>query len=664
MKKKRFRKTKKVLKVLGISLGTIFLTFFIIGLIPPLRVHATSWVKDTVGVIANYTKHPIDNYSLDFYIDTSGNWLPWNWGDGIMNAVYYALFLLTNMFWMLNALFSYFVGYIVEQAYNLDFVSKTIKKLAVNMQTLAGVDKNGFKYTGLFPKMVPILILIFGIHFTWVGLYKRKLTSALSKMLTFTMLLVGSMGFIAYSEDYLTKLNSFSVEFNRTVLSAGTKLSFGEGSNESATNNPETQIRETLFNIQIKQPWLLLQYDDTDITEERSEKILQYDPSADEEKRNKEVEAEVTKEGNTSMGYQNVGNRLGMTLMLLIVNAVISFVVLTLVGLKIFADVMFLMYAIFLPVAFIFSLFPNSQSLAMKGFLKMFNSMLTKAGITLILTVACSISALLYNTTNEYGFMLMAFVQIVSWIGIRYKSNELMGYMHLNHNDSEQVSQGLGRSVRKVTRTAGAFSRMRRYKNMKNAMSNRQANRTNGSAPQALQNKNVKKTRFKKTALQKSSELGRKAGRIGSVKDRVGSKFDKAKDNIKNTPTNLKYNARKAKQYGKSTLNNFRAGFDHEKLSKNQERNKARANRMKQARERTTKMNKDDFKVKQNRVEARMHTTARRTPEGTIQRKSSEHYGVKRNRVSTKTTREQNKSVKQRERNVSNYRKNMRKRGK
>lgn len=64
-----------------------------------LAAQAAGLVDDTINAANEYSKYPLENYQLDFYVDNSWNWLPWNWKDGIGNSVMYGLYLLANVIW-------------------------------------------------------------------------------------------------------------------------------------------------------------------------------------------------------------------------------------------------------------------------------------------------------------------------------------------------------------------------------------------------------------------------------------------------------------------------------------------------------------------------------------------------------------------------------------
>ena len=85
-----------------------------------------------------------------------------------------------------------------------------------------------------------------------------------------------------------------------------------------------------------------------------------------------------------------------------------------------------IIYAMFLPVSFLLSMVPSFEGMSKRAITKLFNTILTRAGITLIITVAFSISTMLYNLSGEYPFFLTAFLQIVTFAGIYFKLGDLI----------------------------------------------------------------------------------------------------------------------------------------------------------------------------------------------------------------------------------------------
>ncbi|MEN7652109.1 YtxH domain-containing protein, partial [Clostridioides difficile] len=73
------------------------------------------------------------------------------------------------------------------------------------------------------------------------------------------------------------------------------------------------------------------------------------------------------------------------------------------------------------------------------------NTIMTRAGITLIVTVAFSISSMFYNISTDYPFFMVAFLQIVCFAGIYMKLGDLMSMFSLNANDSQSMGRRIFR---------------------------------------------------------------------------------------------------------------------------------------------------------------------------------------------------------------------------
>ena len=432
---------KKVVKVIGLSLLVFVGLVVVVSFIPGLRVQAAGWIEEAVQATAEYTKYPVGNYSLDFFIDTSWDWLPWNWLDGIGNGACYALYMITNAFWMLSAYFSYFIGFLVEQAFNMDVINKITSQLATNVQKIAGVSSKGFRAHGLLPSFAPLLIVIAGAYFAYLGLVKKQVTKAVNSLISFIVIFVLGMGVIAYSDDYLKMVNKFQKEFNKEVLTIGTSLTIdGEG-------DPVHGIRDQLFSVMIKKPYLLLQYGTSDVKEigkERITKLLEKSPSTDAKERTDIVEEEVEDHENMNMSVLMIGMRFSMTFVTLLVNLVIGFCVALFCGVMILSQIMVVLYVSFFPVALVFCLFPNSRQNLSRYAQKLFENVFLKAGITLLLTIVFSISALFYSIAGNKNYFWTMFLQVVVFVGAVIKSRELLGFMKIGDQDSKQIGRRMG----------------------------------------------------------------------------------------------------------------------------------------------------------------------------------------------------------------------------
>ena len=399
--------------------------------------HAAGLVDDTVNAANEYSKYPLDNYQLDFYVDTGWDWLPWNWLDGIGKQVMYGLYAITNFIWTISLYLSNATGYLIQEAYSLDFISATADSIGKNMQTLAGVTPNGLSSEGFYIGFLLILILVVGIYVAYTGLIKRETTKAIHAVVNFVAVFVLSAAFIAYAPDYIGKINDFSADISNASLSLGTKIVMPNS--ESQGKDSVDLIRDSLFSIQVKQPWLLLQYGNSDMESvgaDRVESLLSTSPDTNNgEDREEIVVEEIEDRENTNLTVTKTINRLGMVFFLFVFNIGISVFVFLLTGIMIFSQVLFIIYAMFLPVSFILSMVPTFDGMSKRAITKLFNTILTRAGITLIITIAFSISTMLYTLSAGYPFFLIAFLQIVTFAGIYFKLGDLMSMFSLQSGD-------------------------------------------------------------------------------------------------------------------------------------------------------------------------------------------------------------------------------------
>src|SRR5699024_7525021 len=83
-------------------------------------------------------------------------------------------------------------------------------------------------------------------------------------------------------------------------------------------------IRDSLFSIQVQQPWLLLQFGNSDIEEigaDRVEALVSVSPDDEDGKTREEVvKTEIEDKDNNNLTIPQVINRLGMVFFLLIFN--------------------------------------------------------------------------------------------------------------------------------------------------------------------------------------------------------------------------------------------------------------------------------------------------------------------------------------------------------
>ena len=560
---------RRILHFLKTALFVVALSLILLSLLGTVA-HATGLVDDTINAENLYSKYPLSNYQLDFYVDNSWSWLPWNWLDGIGKSVQYGLYCITNFVWTISLYLSNATGYVVQEAYKLDFINDMADSIGKSIQTLAGVTENGFSSTGFYVGFLLLIILVVGMYVAYTGLIKRETSKALHAVINFVVVFVLSASFIAYAPDYIKKINEFSSDISTASLDLGTKIMLPNSDSEG--KDSVDLIRDSLFSIQVEQPWLLLQFGNSNIEEigtDRVEALVSVSPEDEDGKTREEVvKIEIEDNDNNNLTIPQVVNRLGMVFFLLFFNLGITIFVFLLTGMMLFSQILFIIFAMFLPISFLLSMIPSYESMAKQAIVRVFNTIMTRAGITLIVTVAFSISSMFYNISTDYPFFMVAFLQIVCFAGIYMKLGDLMSMFSLNANDS----QSMGRRIFRRPYLYLAHRARRMERRLAGAV-------TAGGVAGAVAGSSVagKRAERKNTASKENrgnttSSMGQRAGsKVGAVldtKNKVKDKANAVKENIKDMPTQTAYAVYSAKEKAKSSVSDFKRGMVQEQQSR------------------------------------------------------------------------------------------------
>ena len=564
---------KKIFHFLKMALFVVALSLILLSLLGTVA-HATGLVDDTINAGNLYSKYPLSNYQLDFFVDNSWSWLPWNWLDGIGKSVQYGLYCITNFVWTISLYLSNATGYVVQEAYKLDFINDMADSIGKSIQTLAGVTQNGFSSTGFYVGFLLLIILVVGMYVAYTGLIKRETSKALHAVINFVVVFVLSASFIAYAPDYIKKINEFSSDISTASLDLGTKIMLPNSDSEG--KDSVDLIRDSLFSIQVEQPWLLLQFGNSNAEEigtDRVEALVSASPEDEDGKTREEVvKTEIEDNDNNNLTIPQVVNRLGMVFFLLFFNLGITIFVFLLTGMMLFSQILFIIFAMFLPISFLLSMIPSYESMAKQAIVRVFNTIMTRAGITLIVTVAFSISSMFYNISTDYPFFMVAFLQIVCFAGIYMKLGDLMSMFSLNANDSQSMG-------RRIFRRPYLFMRHRARRMEHRIARAVSAGGISGGVAGAVAGSAVagKRAERKNTASKENrgnttSSMGQRAGsKVGAVldtKNKVKDKANAVKENIKDMPTQTAYAVYSAKEKAKSSVSDFKRGMVQEQQSR------------------------------------------------------------------------------------------------
>ena len=567
---------EKVFHVLKLVLLSVTVTLVLLSLLGTVA-HASGLVDDTVNADNLYSKYPLSNYQLDFYVDNSWSWLPWNWLDGIGKSVQYGLYCITNFVWTISLYLSNATGYVVQQAYKLDFINDMADSIGKSIQTLAGVTEHGFSSSGFYVGFLLIIILIVGVYTAYTGLFKRETSKALHAVINFVVVFIVSASFIAYAPNYIQKINDFSSDISTASLDLGTKIMLPDS--QSKGKDSVDLIRDSLFAIQVEKPWLLLQFGNSDTEEigtDRVEALVSASPSdEDGETRENVVKTEIEDNDNDNLTIPQVVNRLGMVFFLLIFNLGITIFIFLLTGMMLFSQILFIIYAMFLPISFLLSMIPTYENMAKQAVVRVFNAIMTRAGITLIVTVAFSISSMFYNISTDYPFFMVAFLQIICFAGIYMKLGELMSMFSLNANDSQQIGRRIfrrpmvfmqhraRRMEHRIARAVGAGS-----------VAGAVAGASVARAGKPATNQPPKKR--ENTSASMGSRVGSAVGAVMDTKNKVRDSASSLKENVKDLPTQASYAVHSAKQKAQDNVSDFKRGVVEERENRQEQRTQKR----------------------------------------------------------------------------------------
>ena len=461
----------------------------------------------------------------------------------------------------------------VQQAYKLDFINDMADSIGQSIQTLAGVNEHGFTSTGFYVGSLLLIILVVGIYVAYTGLIKRETSKALHAVINFFVVFLLSASFIAYAPDYIKKVNDFSSDISTASLDLGTKIMLPDS--DSKGKDSVDLIRDSLFSIQVQQPWLLLQFGNSDIEEigaDRVEALVSASPDDEDGKtRENVVKQEIEEKDNNNLTIPQVINRLGMVFFLLIFNLGITIFIFLLTGMMIFSQILFIIFAMFLPISFLLSMIPSYENMAKQAVVRVFNTIMTRAGITLIVTVAFSISSMFYNISSDYPFFMIAFLQIVCFAGIYIKMGDLMSMFSLNAGDAQHMG-------RRIFRRPYLFMRHRARRMERRMAKAVGAGTMLGAGAGAVAGNRMDDTGSRRQAKAPSREnrtassMGQRAGSaVGAMLDTKNKFKDKAntvKENIKDMPTQTAYAVHSAKEKAKSSVSDFRRGIVQEQQSR------------------------------------------------------------------------------------------------
>ena len=530
----------------------------------------------------NFMRFPLRNYQLDFYIPSRGIQLPHTMiGNATADAFNFALSGVTNILWMLNVNLSFFTGFMIQEAFELDFIGRTIDYVARNMQAIWNGFSRGF---------LPYFVLFVGGYVAYHGMLKKEVSKALQALLNFTITFILATAFFNATPTFLNMVNDFSRDMNTIALNVGTEILLTDSPQQGSN-----QIRQMLFELQVMQPYKILQFGSTDVPESRWLPFLNYHgleggvreyeyimgdplPVYRSTPRTDALEYEIEELGNSNMLPQGLFMRLIAIIIIGIFNFFVNLFSLILAGLMIFSQLLFIIFASFLGISIILSLLPAFSGIRKKAILDLVNTFGLRIGVIMLATVTFLISAMIYSMTSTQPLAFVMFLQVIAFVGIFFTTGKILSKFSLETNESQSLAK---RIVTDPLKKAFVMNRMSR---------NRGRNRGNVSQnqrPTQTENGSNENATTSKTSM--ASKVGNKIGKVASIPTKVQSAVSRIDDSIQNAPTKVKYGLHSARK-------NFKTGY---KNTTNTAKSIA-SSKQQESKEKLAKMRKEMRKPKES----------------------------------------------------------------
>lgn len=162
----------EALSFVKVAVLAIFISIVFLSLLGTVA-HATGLVDDTVNTENLYSKYPLSITSLiSMWIIAGAGYRGTGWT--VLENRCSTGFTVLPTVWTISLYLSNATGYVVQEAYKLDFINDMADSIGQSIQTLAGVTENGFSSTGFYIGFLLLIILVVGIYVAYTGLIKEK----------------------------------------------------------------------------------------------------------------------------------------------------------------------------------------------------------------------------------------------------------------------------------------------------------------------------------------------------------------------------------------------------------------------------------------------------------------------------------------------------------
>lgn len=389
--------------------------------------------KQEGNVTLEYNKYPLSRYGMDTQLEQKAmsDLMPWGWDEGVGKTMDQGMSTLNSTIWGINKIVAASVGTLVSESFEFEIIRKFSSQIGSVIQGIAGFGPGGYKGKGLWPYLITFICCIIGIWAAYIGIIKRATSRALGGILTSIITMTIALGFFTNADIVLNGINDGVSEVQNDILSFSLSATSPEKYSES---EGIASMRNQIFNLMVKYPYLLLEFGTTDedkIESEWSKSGSRVDAilktSFYSKERQDAIKYEVEELQNTNMKPESLTNRFVILILMLIMNAIMGTILLLISGSMIFYQILALVFAIFTPIAFLIGLIPAFSATAKNIAMKLVHAFYMKIALAFLTTVYFTISAMVYNTMDpKEGYILLFIIQIICTVAVWVKRHEII----------------------------------------------------------------------------------------------------------------------------------------------------------------------------------------------------------------------------------------------
>ncbi|MGP4063048.1 CD3337/EF1877 family mobilome membrane protein [Halobacillus sp. H74] len=382
--------------------------------------------KKIGSVELQYAKYPVSHYSMDTKIPENewGDILPTGWDNAASKSLWQMMATVNSIIWQFITLIGSWTGKLVEYAFTLDFIDSMINEIDRAISNIAGVGAGGFTSDGLFPMFALTFFVILGVYMVWIGLIKKAHSQAIGVMIQTIVLLTLCFAYVINAGPFLKYINDSTTDVSQSMLAWTSSITDSDGtySKEEGYAN----MRNSIFNTMIYQPWLIAEFGTTDEDKIESEykrsgsrinDLLKTEDYSKE--RLKQIDYEVEEQGNSNMEPQALTDRfvlLGFTSIGILMMALILILI---SGSIIFFSFMAIIFALLGPIALLISLLPTYSGNAITWLSKLLHPFLMKIAFCFLISVLFAIQTMINSSIDpDHGFFTMMLVYLCLTIGL------------------------------------------------------------------------------------------------------------------------------------------------------------------------------------------------------------------------------------------------------